>query len=260
MSWPTRSHQPSHNLNFDLIIPTRQKIYNRALDVDFHLKHIPETTVRSTRCMNHLDFTPSQVCVYLTLKKKKKKKRETTAEPQASDFNKYVVHSPSTTHHLRWLPLRHGRHHHRLNRGRREALAHVRLPTLTTVSRPDDVAIPCIKAPPRSFAEPLTSPATNTALPCRVGNEIGVAPDVILETSHGRRSIDILKILAPEKANWECELCSDRFPLRPLASHPHPPTGRHHFPWFNHCLLLNRPPQRKQGVRERSMLTCFAYP
>ncbi|KAJ0278923.1 hypothetical protein COL26b_006876 [Colletotrichum chrysophilum] len=36
-----------------------------------------------------------------------------------------------------------------------------------------------------------------------VGNEIGVAPEVILETSHGRRSIDILKILAPEKANWE---------------------------------------------------------
>ncbi|KAI3396683.1 hypothetical protein diail_11791 [Diaporthe ilicicola] len=36
-----------------------------------------------------------------------------------------------------------------------------------------------------------------------VGKEIGVAPEVILETSHGRRSIDILKILAPEKANWE---------------------------------------------------------
>ncbi|PNP49266.1 hypothetical protein THARTR1_09981 [Trichoderma harzianum] len=36
-----------------------------------------------------------------------------------------------------------------------------------------------------------------------VGEEIGVAPEVILETSHGRRSIDILKILAPEKANWE---------------------------------------------------------
>ncbi|EFQ28769.1 haloacid dehalogenase-like hydrolase [Colletotrichum graminicola] len=36
-----------------------------------------------------------------------------------------------------------------------------------------------------------------------VGNEIGVAPEVILATSHGRRSIDILKILAPEKANWE---------------------------------------------------------
>ncbi|KAK5652550.1 hypothetical protein OQA88_10311 [Cercophora sp. LCS_1] len=36
-----------------------------------------------------------------------------------------------------------------------------------------------------------------------VGNEIGVSPEVILQTSHGRRSIDILKILAPEKANWE---------------------------------------------------------
>ncbi|CAK7203804.1 DL-glycerol-3-phosphatase [Sporothrix eucalyptigena] len=36
-----------------------------------------------------------------------------------------------------------------------------------------------------------------------VGNEIGVAPEVILETSHGRRSIDILKLIAPEKANWE---------------------------------------------------------
>jgi len=36
-----------------------------------------------------------------------------------------------------------------------------------------------------------------------VGREIGVSGDTILETSHGRRSIDILKILAPEKANWE---------------------------------------------------------
>ncbi|KAK1769495.1 HAD-like domain-containing protein [Phialemonium atrogriseum] len=36
-----------------------------------------------------------------------------------------------------------------------------------------------------------------------VGEEIGVDPNVILQTSHGRRSIDILKILAPEKANWE---------------------------------------------------------
>ncbi|KAH6963999.1 hypothetical protein HG530_003243 [Fusarium avenaceum] len=36
-----------------------------------------------------------------------------------------------------------------------------------------------------------------------IGNEIGVAPEIILETSHGRRSIDILKILAPEKANWD---------------------------------------------------------
>ncbi|KAI0379823.1 HAD-like protein [Hypomontagnella monticulosa] len=36
-----------------------------------------------------------------------------------------------------------------------------------------------------------------------VGNEIGVDPEVILQTSHGRRSIDMLKVLSPEKANWE---------------------------------------------------------
>ncbi|KAK4190518.1 glycerol-3-phosphate phosphatase [Podospora australis] len=51
-----------------------------------------------------------------------------------------------------------------------------------------------------------------------IGNEIGVQPEVILEevqatsfdfwsvhltTSHGRRTIDVLKILSPEKANWE---------------------------------------------------------
>ncbi|ROV91242.1 hypothetical protein VPNG_09708 [Cytospora leucostoma] len=36
-----------------------------------------------------------------------------------------------------------------------------------------------------------------------IGKEIGVDPEVILQTSHGRRSIDMLKILAPEKATWE---------------------------------------------------------
>ncbi|KAI1376925.1 HAD-like protein [Hypoxylon crocopeplum] len=36
-----------------------------------------------------------------------------------------------------------------------------------------------------------------------VGKEIGVDPEVILQTSHGRRSIDMLKVLSPEKANWE---------------------------------------------------------
>lgn len=36
-----------------------------------------------------------------------------------------------------------------------------------------------------------------------IGNEIGVEPEVILETSHGRRTIDVLRILHPEKANWE---------------------------------------------------------
>ena len=40
-----------------------------------------------------------------------------------------------------------------------------------------------------------------------------MSPEVILETSHGRRSIDILKILAPEKANWDCKLS---FSLDPL--------------------------------------------
>ena len=38
----------------------------------------------------------------------------------------------------------------------------------------------------------------------RIGSEIGVDPNVILQTSHGRRSIDVLKIISPEKANWDC--------------------------------------------------------
>ncbi|ESZ93916.1 Dl-glycerol-3-phosphatase-like protein [Sclerotinia borealis F-4128] len=37
----------------------------------------------------------------------------------------------------------------------------------------------------------------------KLGEEIGVDPNVILQTSHGRRSIDVLRIIAPEKANWE---------------------------------------------------------
>ncbi|RYP18882.1 hypothetical protein DL765_003670 [Monosporascus sp. GIB2] len=36
-----------------------------------------------------------------------------------------------------------------------------------------------------------------------IGKEIGTDPEVILQTSHGRRSIDMLKLLCPEKANWE---------------------------------------------------------
>lgn len=40
--------------------------------------------------------------------------------------------------------------------------------------------------------------------PPRIGDEIGVDPKVILQTSHGRRTIDMLKIVAPEKATWEC--------------------------------------------------------
>lgn len=47
----------------------------------------------------------------------------------------------------------------------------------------------------------------------RVGKEIGVDPETILETSHGRRSMDMLKILAPEKANWECKYPFYEHPL-----------------------------------------------
>jgi glycerol 3-phosphatase-1 len=39
----------------------------------------------------------------------------------------------------------------------------------------------------------------------RIGKEIGVDPEVILATSHGRRSIDVLKIYEPKLANWECK-------------------------------------------------------
>lgn len=52
----------------------------------------------------------------------------------------------------------------------------------------------------------------------RIGREIGVDPEVILATSHGRRSIDVLKIYEPKKANWECtsstwclEIVANRF-------------------------------------------------
>ncbi|KKZ65645.1 glycerol 3-phosphatase 1 [[Emmonsia] crescens] len=37
----------------------------------------------------------------------------------------------------------------------------------------------------------------------RLGAELNLDPEVILRTSHGRRSIDVLQIIAPEKANWE---------------------------------------------------------
>lgn len=36
-----------------------------------------------------------------------------------------------------------------------------------------------------------------------VGAELGVDPNVILATSHGRRSIDVLKLYDPRKANWD---------------------------------------------------------
>jgi glycerol 3-phosphatase-1 len=37
----------------------------------------------------------------------------------------------------------------------------------------------------------------------RIGEEIGVDPEVILATSHGRRAIDVLEIYQPSLANWD---------------------------------------------------------
>lgn len=37
------------------------------------------------------------------------------------------------------------------------------------------------------------------------GDLMGVDPNVILATSHGRRSIDVFKLYDPSKANWECK-------------------------------------------------------
>jgi hypothetical protein len=45
-----------------------------------------------------------------------------------------------------------------------------------------------------------------TVNPTSIGHDIGMDPEVILATSHGRRSIDVLKDLSPEKANWDCPL------------------------------------------------------
>ncbi|RMJ03380.1 hypothetical protein CDV36_015096, partial [Fusarium kuroshium] len=36
-----------------------------------------------------------------------------------------------------------------------------------------------------------------------VGKKINVDPKVILETSHGRRSLDVLQVVAPNFANWD---------------------------------------------------------
>ena len=38
----------------------------------------------------------------------------------------------------------------------------------------------------------------------KIGAQLGVDPTVILATSHGRRSIDVLEHYDPKLANWEC--------------------------------------------------------
>ena len=55
--------------------------------------------------------------------------------------------------------------------------------------------------------ETSKSQSTNTNFP-RIGRQLGVDPEVILATSHGRRSIDVLQAYDPSKANWECKSCS----------------------------------------------------
>ncbi|KAL2043521.1 hypothetical protein N7G274_003828 [Stereocaulon virgatum] len=37
----------------------------------------------------------------------------------------------------------------------------------------------------------------------KIGQELGIDPNVVLQTSHGRRSIDLFKMYDPSKANWE---------------------------------------------------------
>ena len=43
-----------------------------------------------------------------------------------------------------------------------------------------------------------------TNFPSRLGKDLGVDPEVILATSHGRRSIDVLQLYDSSKANWKC--------------------------------------------------------
>lgn len=49
-----------------------------------------------------------------------------------------------------------------------------------------------------------TSRHADTLLHRRIGNQFGVDPEVILKTSHGRRTIDVMKDFAPDQANWDC--------------------------------------------------------
>jgi hypothetical protein len=45
----------------------------------------------------------------------------------------------------------------------------------------------------------------------RIGNEYGIDPNVILATSHGRRSIDVFQQIDPARATWDC--MSSRIPF-----------------------------------------------
>jgi glycerol 3-phosphatase-1 len=53
-----------------------------------------------------------------------------------------------------------------------------------------------------------------------VGAELGVDPKVILATSHGRRSIDVLQLFDPSKATWECKYSPTHLPMIDLITNP----------------------------------------
>lgn len=61
----------------------------------------------------------------------------------------------------------------------------------------------------RSIGTSRVPPSTKVenvdrSLNSRIGKELGIDPNVVLQSSHGRRSIDTLKLYDPSKANWEC--------------------------------------------------------
>lgn len=54
----------------------------------------------------------------------------------------------------------------------------------------------------------------------RTANELGLDAEKILAMSHGRRSMDILKVLAPQRANWECMFGTPFLLSSSLSHHP----------------------------------------
>lgn len=48
---------------------------------------------------------------------------------------------------------------------------------------------------------------------------MGIDPETILATSHGRRSIDVFELLDPSKANWECKFGENFAPYAEKSAH-----------------------------------------
>lgn len=49
-----------------------------------------------------------------------------------------------------------------------------------------------------------------------LAEEMGVDANEILATSHGRRSIDTLKLYDETRANWECKCHTQKFANKPV--------------------------------------------